>query len=214
MGHCHGPGLLPRLSVVHPALPIGSGHGHGSWVNARGFAATPTRSTAGGGGVPPLIKHVGLGWRVAPHRIASDSNSHCPMTRTLVHGREQTAAPSRRTGSAGCHRLLPPTCTPARLAQQLTVGLVVSPPLATASAVAAPTNPTQPTANQLELSRRNPQPATPTQIASHPPIQNSHTHTTRPPLRISFRPCLVLQKFCKNFQILYHIEFLDVYIEY
>ena len=44
------------------------------------------------------------------------------------------------------------------------------------------------------------------------PITWSHITRTSP--SIQTRPCLVTQKFCKNFQILRHIESLDVCMKY
>jgi len=48
----------------------------------------------------------------------------------------------------------------------------------------------------------------------HSPM-HAHSHFHRHAfIHFSLGPCLVLQKFCKNFQIPHHIESLDVCIKY
>lgn len=127
-------------------------------MNAGGSCSQPR----GPGGAASVLNMWGLGWRVVcgvpPHRIASHRIPQLlqPMTRTRWFLRpERTGGRLPATASHRRHHLQSPrTCTPRRasLISHLTAHPLVvwAPPLATASAVAAPTN-QPPTRNGRDL---------------------------------------------------------------
>lgn len=140
-------------------------------MNAGGSCSQPR----GPGGAASVLNMWGLGWRVVcgvpPHRIASHRIPQLlqPMTRTRWFLRpERTGGRLPATASHRRHHLQSPrTCTPRRasLISHLTAHPLVvwAPPLATASAVAAPTN--QPTNRQPGMGG-----------ISHAPIRQKKRH--------------------------------------